>query len=195
MQDSSKVDFWDQRYREGVTPWEGARWPSPAQRFFERLPTSRLLLPGCGSAADLAPLRALGHQVLAVDFSGEAIAAARRQWPAFEDCLMQADFFALRLPPVDVVLERAFLCALPPAMRGDYARQVAALVRPGGFLAGFFFLADKPKGPPFGIARGELEALLQADFELQDCRHVADSLPIFQRQEYWMQWRRREGAS
>jgi hypothetical protein len=80
---------------------------------------------------------------------------------------------------------------LPPARRTDYAARMAELLAPGALLAGFFYFDDSPKGPPFGISRDELEALLGASFELVEESAVTDSLPIFAGRERWMVWRRR----
>ena len=61
----------------------------------------------------------------------------------------------------------------------------------GGLLAGYFFLMAKPKGPPFGIERAELDALLTPHFELVEDLPVTDSLPVFEGNERWLTWRRR----
>ena len=65
----------------------------------------------------------------------------------------KADFFALDEGPFDLVYERAFLCALPRPRWPDWARRMAELVRPGGELAGFFYMNDNERGPPFGADR------------------------------------------
>ncbi len=41
-----------------------------------------------------------------------------------------------------------------------------SLLPSGALLAGFFFLGATPKGPPFGIERAELDALLTPYFDL-----------------------------
>jgi len=71
---------------------------------------------------------------------------------------------------------------------------MARLLPAGGLLAGFFFLGATPKGPPFGIDRPELEALLSPDFELIEDEAVADSIPVFAGRERWLTWRRRGPA-
>ncbi|WXK34156.1 hypothetical protein IHE32_10810 [Mycetohabitans rhizoxinica] len=89
------------------------------------------------------------------------------------------------------VYERAFLCSLPPRCWPGYAARITALVPPGALLAGFFFVGATPKGPPFGIERDVLLALLSPSFEWVDERSVSDSLPVFGQHERWMSWRRR----
>ncbi|OHX14240.1 hypothetical protein BI347_12555 [Chromobacterium sphagni] len=192
MQDSSQQEFWERRYREGVMPWEGAELLEPARKFFSAQPRMRMLLPGCGSASDMPPLLGMGHDVLAVDFSESALELARRQWPDAAGRLMLADFFQLDLPAFDCVFERAFLCALPISMRKEYAAGVARMVKPGGVLAGVFFLAKTDRGPPFGMDIEQLEALVGQWFFLEDKQHLPDGLHVFRGQEYWMVWRRRK---
>ncbi|QEL54460.1 methyltransferase [Chromobacterium paludis] len=191
MADSSRVEFWEQRYQEGVTPWEGASLPEPARRFFGALPAGRILLPGCGSAGDLPGLAALGHALLGIDFSATAIEKARQQWPALADKLQLADFFQLDVPAFDAMFERAFLCALPREMRGRYAEQAARLIARGGVLAGVFFLSEGMRGPPFPIQDEELRDLLHPWFELEQAEPVPEGLPVFAGRECWMVWRRR----
>lgn len=67
---------------------------------------------------------------------------------------------------------------------------MAALLKPGAVLTGFFFLGSTPKGPPFGIERNELEALLTPHFELVDEHAVEHSIAVFAERERWFTWRR-----
>ncbi len=190
-QDSSLTGFWDVRYRDGVTPWEGARMSAAELDFFQRLPQGRILIPGCGSAGDLPLLLDCGHQVLAIDFSEAAVAIAQAQWPQAAASIRQADYFALAEDkPFDAVFERAFLCALPPRLHADYASKMARLLKPGGVLAGVFFIADTQRGPPFGLSMPALRALLEPAFTLECQRQQADGVPVFGGSEYWMVWRR-----
>ncbi|WP_293765732.1 methyltransferase domain-containing protein [uncultured Aquitalea sp.] len=190
-QDSSLPDFWNTRYQNGVTPWEGASLPLVARSFFEALPRGgRALVPGCGSAGDALALSSIGFQVDAIDFSSEAVARAQVALSGSPVRLWQADFFAL---PEDgaysLILERAFLCALPPALWADYAKKMASLLKPDGLLAGVFFGMPTPKGPPFGIALEDLKAMLEPLFKLEAVEQVGNGLQVFAGQEFWMRWR------
>ena len=106
--------------------------------------------------------------------------------------LQEADFFTFAGDgePFDVVYERAFLCALPPRSWPAYATRAAQLVRPGGVLAGFFFLAETASGPPFGTSQAALDELLGDAFEQVADDQVSDSLPVFAGRERWQVWRR-----
>jgi SAM-dependent methyltransferase len=185
--------FWDERFEQDFTPWDLGGVPQALRAFVERNPAPRtVLIPGCGNGYELAYLADAGWDATAIDFSPAAVQRARRlvgQWAAR---VVEADFFAWQpQQPLALIYERAFLCALPPAMRPQVTARYAELLPPGGLLAGFFFFGSAPKGPPFGIARAELDSLLTPHFELVEEGEVVDSLPVFAGQERWMVWQRR----
>ncbi|WP_244814461.1 methyltransferase [Caballeronia sp. Lep1P3] len=192
--DPNSPGFWDERFDEGFTPWDQAGVPDAFGSFVATLAGPRaknVLIPGCGSAYEARYLVERGASVRAIDFSPSAVAAARAQLGAHANVVEEADFFAYQPPfTPDWIYERAFLCALPKARWADYATRMAALLQPGALLAGFFFIGATPKGPPFGIERGELDALLARDFELIEDREVSGSIPVFAGRERWMTWRR-----
>ncbi|MFL9873365.1 methyltransferase domain-containing protein [Paraburkholderia megapolitana] len=191
--DPNSPDFWDERFEHGFTPWDQAGVPAAFQSFATRHTDTAVLIPGCGSAWEALWLANRGQQVRAIDFAPAAVDTARAQLGLHGNVVEQADFFAYQ-PPFTPgwIYERAFLCALPVARRADYAQQMARLLPPGGFLAGFFFFGMEPKGPPFGIDRAELDALLAQHFELIEDEPVADSIPFFAGRERWLTWRRRD---
>jgi hypothetical protein len=64
-----------------------------------------------------------------------------------------------------------------------------------GWAAGrLLFFRRVPKGPPFGIGRGELDALLAPGFECLVDEAVEDSIPVFAGKERWMVWQRRSAS-
>jgi SAM-dependent methyltransferase len=192
-QDSSRPAFWESRYRDHVTPWDAGETPERLRVYARTLkPGVRILIPGCGSAYEAAYLAQQGFDVLAIDFSPAAVAAAQNLLKDRRDIARLADFFSFEADDrFDVIYERAFLCALPRTRWKDYAARCAQLLKPGGLIAGFFFFDDSPRGPPFGTHATELDALLGADFRLIEDIPVADSIPVFAGKERWMVWRRR----
>jgi SAM-dependent methyltransferase len=191
--DPGGAAFWDARYREAFTPWDAGATPPALASFIARETVPlRVLIPGCGAAYEAGDLAARGHDVVAIDFSAEALERARAVLGARSGLLRQVDFFAGDLgPPFDLVYERAFLCALPRALWPGWSARVATLVRPGGRLAGFFFSGADGRGPPFGLAAGELEGLLEGAFDRIEDAPVDDSIPVFAGRERWQVWRRR----
>jgi SAM-dependent methyltransferase len=186
--------FWDERFERGFTPWERGGVPQDLQRFVAAAERPQVaLIPGCGSGHDLAFLAAQGWDATAIDFSPAAVAMAREvagQWSAR---VVEADFFTFQpAQRLDLIYERAFLCAMPRVLWPQLAARWAQLLAPGGLLAGFFFFDDAAKGPPFGISAEQLDALLSPYFECIEDAHVSDSIPVFAGKERWMVWRRKK---
>jgi hypothetical protein len=191
--DPNKPAFWDERFERGFTPWDRGGVPQALQEFIARAERPLVtLIPGCGAAYELAFLSQQGWDATAIDFSAAAVATAKAGLGQWAGGVVQADFFTFCPDrPLDLVYERAFLCALPPAMWPRVAARWADLLPPGARLAGFFFFDDAAKGPPFGIGRAELDTLLSPHFDCIEDAEVADSIPVFAGKERWMVWLRR----
>lgn len=134
-----------------------------------------------------------GWPVTAIDFSSGAVAAAQRELGALGKHVRELDFFGKAVADIgaNLIYERAFLCALPRRLWHAWAARVAELLAPGGLLVGYFFESDSPKGPPFGLAAGELDGLLAAHFTKLAEAIPTDSIAIFRGHEKWMVWQRR----
>ncbi|MGV8894351.1 MAG: methyltransferase [Burkholderiaceae bacterium] len=193
--DPTNQAFWDERFDRNFTPWDKGGVPAALQDFVAQVaqvsPNAVVLIPGCGSAYEVAYLSEAGCDVTAIDFSPAAVTAACALLGQWATRVEQADFFTF-VPPklLDIIYERAFLCALPPRMHAAIAARWAALLPPGGLLAGFFYFDDVPKGPPFGIAAAQLDVLLKPNFERIDDKAVVDSIAAFAGRERWQVWRR-----
>lgn len=191
-QDSSRPDFWETRYRDNVTPWDAGTVPQSLRSHAAKLkPGARILIPGCGSAYEAGWLAEQGFEVLAIDFSPAAVQRAQQVLGTRAGLVRLADFFEFDAGgPFDVIYERAFLCALPPKLWPRYPGRCAELLKPDGTIAGFWFFAETPKGPPFGTTQAALDALLQPGFQRSEDQPVTDSIPVFQGKERWQVWRR-----
>jgi SAM-dependent methyltransferase len=191
--DPAGPEFWDLRYRARFSPWDAGKVPAQLRAFVAASPgTRRVLVPGCGSAWDVRYLAESGWDVLGIDFSREALAAAAPVLGPWSARARHADFFApIPGEPFEVVYERAFLCALPRRLWAPWSKRMAGLVGPGGVLAGFFFFGESERGPPFPLAsHQELAALLEPAFERVEDSPGADSIPVFAGKERWQVWRR-----
>lgn len=188
---SGNKRFWEERYRSGDTPWQAEKTPQRFVEFARRHDLVQILFPGCGAGPEMAELAAAGCQITALDISSEAIRQGRAKYPTPAITWHCLDFFDFASKPFDWIAERAFLPALPPETRVRYAEKMARLVRPGGWLAGYFLYDGLDSGPPFGLADTELDALLGAEFtrfELGQLAHDADS--GFYRRARWEAWQR-----
>ncbi len=189
--------FWDQRFSQQFTPWDQGGVPPELIRMVAgAVRPLRTLIPGCGMGHEVRHLVQAGWPVVAIDFSTLAVAAARRALGEFAGHVQHADFFSY-LPPqqIELVYERAFLCALPRVRWPDVVARAAALLAPGGLLAGYYFYDDGLKGPPFGADRGTLDALMAPWFELLEDVPAAQSIAVFAGKERWQRWRRRAGGA
>ncbi len=186
-------DFWCKRFGAGTTPWDAGKVPEQFADFAARqaMPLNTLI-PGCGSGWEANCLADHGWPVTALDFSPTAVDRAREILGTAAVHLVCADFFQWQPEkPLDLIYERAFLCALPRKLWADWGHRVAELLPPGGLLAGYFFVCDQLKGPPFGILPEQLDELLTANFEHIEDAAVHDSIPVFSGRERWQVWRRR----
>jgi SAM-dependent methyltransferase len=173
------------------------RWRRCPQTVLNPNPPDRRIIPGCGSGYEVVAFAGAGYAVTALDFSPPAIARARASvGPALSDRIVAGDFFTHDLPAgsFDLIYERTFWCALPPARWPEMAARTAALLKPDGTLAGLFYFGEKADGPPFGFSPGEPKDLFGPHFDLVVDAPVPawESLPLYAGNERWQEWRRRE---
>jgi SAM-dependent methyltransferase len=193
VRDPSTPAFWDERFTRQFTPWDRGGVPQALREFVASADRPlTCLIPGCGAAHELTFLSEAGWNAVAIDFSPAAVQVARSLAGSWSERIIEADFFSYAGPqPLDMIYERAFLCALPRSMWAQVGARWAQLLAPGALLVGYFLFDDNPKGPPFGIARAELDALLLPHFECIVDDPVLDSIAVFAGKERWMMWRRR----
>lgn len=189
--DSTRPDFWENRYLGGLTPWDFKGVPPALIDYLKCAPaTGTVLLPGCGSGYEVKAFHAAGWSPLAIDFSPAAVKQARSILGLLAPAVRLADFFADDFGgPYDLIYERTFLCSLPPNRWPDYVARMMRLLSPGGVLAGLFYYGSDPGGPPFPLDAAEA-ARLFASFDLKVDRAIpADqSMPLFAGHERWQEW-------
>ena len=172
-------DFWLSRWSsnqigfhlKGVNPLLVRFWPTVAGSS-----TDKVVVPLCGKSEDLRWLAERGHDVVGVELSlvaAKAFAAEQRtvltetHEPPFTvlrgDRLAYyvGDFFDFHSSNEGVFklfYDRAALIALPPEMRGAYARQLASLLEPraNGLLIALEYDPSEMHGPPFTVPEAEV---------------------------------------
>ncbi|MGZ3181839.1 MAG: methyltransferase domain-containing protein [Telluria sp.] len=219
--DPRSPGFWDERFEQGFTPWDRGGVPQLLHSFVARHERAlTTLIPGCGAAYELVHLCEAGWPATAIDFSPAAVARARAEAGPWAANIVEADFFTWApQQELEFIYERAFLCALPPAMWPRVAARWAELLPAGAMLGGFFYLdpsfprrresmvderltapdttidsrlrGNDRRGPPFAATPEELHALLDPYFTLLEELEVPDSIPIFAGKERWQVWQRR----
>ncbi len=146
-----------------------------------------VFVPLCGKSLDMLWLREQGHPVLGIELSEKAVKAFFQENALSAEVgrderfvtyrtddlrLLVGDFFALTsedMGEVRAIYDRASLIALPPDMRRDYARHMAALLQGGAhiLLVTMEYEAGAIEGPPFSVAEEEVRALYDECFEVE----------------------------
>ena len=168
--DADKPDWWSHIYRTEEPRWDLAG-PTPVLSQVVpqlKLQRSRVLVLGAGRGHDAAWFAEQGHIVTAVDFSEEAINAARAKYLHLPNLnFLQADVFHLPVEMngnFDIVFEHTLYCAISPNRRADLARVWRRVLGENGHLLGIFETRDKVAGPPFGGSEWEVRSRLQKGF-------------------------------
>jgi thiopurine S-methyltransferase len=179
-------------HRDDVQPHLTAhisRWLNVAPGQAKPLSGLRLLVPLCGKSVDLWWLAQQGARVTGVEFVEQAARAFFQEHSLQcsvdevhgvkvlrsleRDLAVEiyvADFLSTSpdvLGSFDGVYDRAGLIAVEPAVRTNYAAQLAALSRPKGRLLLVTFEHHAGSGPPHSVPPSETRRLLDADFTLE----------------------------
>jgi SAM-dependent methyltransferase len=179
----SDPQYWRDAYAEPTQGWEIGRAAPPLARWFAANSPSgtRALVVGCGRGHEARMLAAAGADVVAIDFAPEAIAAARLL-AANEGVGVDfrvRDLFALggEKERYQLIVEHCCFCAIDPARRGEYVERVAGVLVDGGQYVGLLRTrCTKPVGPPFAVAREEVERLFEPRFTILEASVPDDSI-------------------
>lgn len=202
---------WEQAWAEGRTPWDAGASPPALHSLCagelsvagEPLPRGRALVPGCGAGHDVLTLAASGRETTGVDLAPDAARRfeelrATREVSQTAACVQVLDFFNWRpADPFDLAWDYTFFCAIPPALRPDWANQLAACLRPGAELWTLMFPLvaeppEDPRGPPYPVHLSLYAAVLEpAGFELLGAAPVPRSHPGREGREQLARWHRR----
>lgn len=195
---------WDRRYQEGRDGWELGQPAPPLQHFLTHHPLApqppgQVLVPGCGRGHEARLLAQLGFAVVGLDFSSEAIAAARQLAAPPDASLrwLRADLFdrqalaasGLGAASLQGWLEHTCFCAIEPEQRPAYLQTVVELLAPGGWLLALFWCHGRPGGPPYGSDADALaRALAEVGLEPSIWQPASASAPGRQGQSRDNEW-------
>ena len=202
---TAEPSHWDQRYRDRADGWELGRPAPPLELFLRTHPLAprtpgTVLVPGCGRGHEAALLEALGFRVIGLDFSGEALDAARGLHGPDRPGLrwLQADLFdrpaleaaGLAAGRLTGIVEHTCFCAIDPGRREAYITTACRLLAPGGWLLGLFWCHGTPGGPPWGSDPQTVAAQLGRAGLVAEIWEPASG-SVAQRQDEWLGlWRR-----
>lgn len=172
VMNASSLEFWEDRWRSGHTPWDHGEPAPPFLEFVERFgaPEGRLLLPGCGRGHDARLFAKLGAEVTAIDIAPSALKKAQEANPHARATYLVGDILALESGlhgSFDWVAEHTCLCAMDPVFWEAYAQSVRSALRPGGNFLGIFYInPHDDEGPPHKIEPATIDALFGEGFRL-----------------------------
>jgi len=167
-----EANHWDSMWQDNETPWDlGGVTPALVAWARDKdLGKKRILVPGCGRGYDAHFLAKTGAEVVAMDISERALAAARATHPDSRVTWRHGDVTALaERDCYDFAWEHTCLCALDRDRLDDYVASLARALAGGGRYFGLTFhtVRDPENGPPFQIAPNALRALLGRHLEVE----------------------------
>jgi SAM-dependent methyltransferase len=171
---SDEQGKWHAAYLDDDTPWDkGAPSPGLIDWLAGHKFHGRVLVPGSGRGHDVPPIAESADEVVAIDLSEKATELAAASNPCPNARYRAADFFDLPQEfhsAFDWVWEHTSFCAIEPPRRRAWLAAMRQVLKPGGKLLGVFYLApeSETEGPPFKIARADLEALLSEYFTIEE---------------------------
>lgn len=193
---------WEQRYDEGVLPWDSGITPPEVVAFWQSnsVPVSErqgkfAVDLGCGTGTNVAYLANLGLRVLGVELAGKGLTMAQERLRLHENSakpsiggptdsvprddrhsrigLVQASVTALPFDNIDpiYVLDIGCFHTIHPDLRAAYAKDVSALLAPGGYfhLYGFDWIearANDPDKTPRGFRQTEVADLFAPSLDV-----------------------------
>lgn len=196
--------FWHSRWQERRIGFHQDR---PTPLMLKHWPAlgidagTRVFVPLCGKALDMAWFASQGLQVLGVELSETAVreffdehalspeieaSAMGLHFRAGGIEIVCGDAFGLDdalLATCAAVFDRAALIALPTDMRRRYASDLYARLPPGcrGLVVTLEYPQHEKAGPPFSVPCAEVQALFGADWDVRllEDRDILESQPSF----------------
>jgi len=176
---------WNSLWTESNTFWDIGRAHPFLPLLLERVQKknkvnmldTHVYVPGCGRGHEAAYMASLGTKVTAIDYSPAAIKAAKNSYADVPGLTFHvADAFYTppeEMETVDIIVDRAMLCAIEPSQRVKYLTACAQrLKNEGFFLSVAFHEVLVPNGPPFTISHEELLTIAGKYFDILHCESV-----------------------
>jgi methyl halide transferase len=191
---------WQQRWDENKTGWDlGGPHPLLGP-LLHGMPTGwnpagkKVWVPGCGRAHDGKAFADLGAMVVAADVVPKAITEAKASYDGTRglemrvmDCL-EPDVDIIGA--VDLVFDRAMMCALNGEERRRYVAASRRVLRTGGIFASIVFskVQSPLSGPPFEMSDLDIREALTRHFEniiISDSYHLRSPSSILEEKLIW----------
>ena len=173
------MNYWEERYQKGETGWDAGAITTPLKEYIDQIKNKdlKILIPGAGNGYEFDYLVNNGFKnVYVIDIAPSPLQNIANKNPEFKSNLIHDDFFNLD-EKFDLVIEQTFFCALPPALRTQYAEKMHEILIPEGKIIGLLF--DFPltaEGPPFGGSKKEYLTLFSSKFKIQILERAYNSI-------------------
>ncbi|MCY4444774.1 MAG: methyltransferase domain-containing protein [Proteobacteria bacterium] len=179
--DDSKT-YWLDAWKEGNTPWDLKKPHQATSYLLNRYTELRLrdnkeklhvFIPGAGRAHDAQVFLDAGHKVTAMDIAPQAVeygqkAFFQKDFTYLKGDILSAFSISQSASKVDIIFDRAVLCALPHQQRLTYSQVCHHILKKhGAFISIPFYTMPTPKywqGPPFLLSPKELMELFSDNF-------------------------------
>ena len=190
------ASYWNQRYKKQTTFWDLGEVSPPLKMYIDQLDDKHLsiLIPGCGSAYEAAYLLEQGFtNITLIDIAPILVKELQNTFADNKHInILLGDFFELK-DTFDLIIEQTFFCALPPAIRPDYAKKMVELLNTGGKLVGVLFnRLFEQEGPPFGGLQEEYRELFEPYFEFKHFDLCYNSYPKRAGTEYFIDFLKKQ---
>jgi SAM-dependent methyltransferase len=166
------------RYWRGRTPWDTQETPPEVLAFLKDTPPGRALDLGCGTGTNAITLAKSGWTVTGIDFSPQAIYAARRkassQIASIEFRIGSAADLSALPGPYDFARDIGCRFNLTPAHRRRYAAGLERLLPAGARYMLYAWLPQQRRGRPWGISEADVEALFENGFHRDNIEYGKD---------------------
>lgn len=193
MSEELTPEAWSEHYQRQDIPWDlGGVTPAlVAWAKKTDLKGKRVLAPGCGRGHDAHFLAKQGARVVGLDYSNDALEAAKEAYPNSSVKWVCGDATSYCADNAfDYIWEYTCFCALDPSLRPAYFANLAANMHGESQYLGMVFVKvpDPEGGPPFEVDTESFKALLEAHFKIKVMevgtdRSVKDRFP----NEIWFQ--------
>lgn len=166
------MNTFEQRYQEGVPPWEIGRPQSwVVELFHQDAFEGDMLDVGCGTGENALFLAAQGLSVTGVDFSRTAIELAQEKGAQRQSSAKFRVGNALKLSLLnrsfDTIIDSALFHVFTDKERPLYAESLAAALKPHG-VAYIVCFSEKEPGDwgPRRVTQGEIQRTFQKRFDV-----------------------------
>ncbi|MCX7712125.1 MAG: TPMT family class I SAM-dependent methyltransferase [Chthoniobacterales bacterium] len=176
--------YWENRYKNGDTPWEkGRAHPELVRRLsIHSLPlVRRVLVPGCGYGHDARAFLKITPPplVMGLEISSTAVKAAKGL------SVGESYYLGSILEPpeeltgfFDFAFEHTCFCALPPRCRKRYFLGLRKLLTKDALVWFILYVdPDHEVGPPFGCSYSDFIELTHPFFRILEVSQVHETFP------------------